>query len=282
MKLLAIPFLILISAFSLSAQKLELRAISFNIRYDSPKDAEEGNGWERRKPRVADLIRFHQPDVVGMQEVLKHQAEYLDEALPNYGWVGVGRDNGKTKGEYSPVFYRKDKFELIETETFWLAERTDKPGKSWDAALPRIMTWAKLKVIESDEEFFVFNTHFDHVGEIARVESAKLIAKKVGEIAGDSPFVITGDFNCSPVSDPFESLVASSLIMDSFLNSEAIPYGPEGSFCGSFEAGKENQERIDHIFVRSGTKVIKCAVLTDNYRGKYPSDHLPVLADIEF
>ena len=178
------------------AQKCQIRWGTFNIRLQNDGDERAGLGWSVRKDRVANYIKRNHIEVVGMQEVLHAQLEDLLARLPEYDYVGVGRHDGKQGGEYSPVFFLKDKFEVLEKGNFWLSETPDVPGsKGWDAALERIASYAKLKDKQTGKVFMAVNTHFDHVGVTARRESAKLIMKKIQEIVGDQPAVVTGDFN---------------------------------------------------------------------------------------
>jgi endonuclease/exonuclease/phosphatase family metal-dependent hydrolase len=185
-----------------------INAMSFNIRYDNPKDNE--NAWPNRKEMVAATIRFHQTDIAGLQEALDHQVKDLEALLPEYGWFGVGRDDGRNKGEYAPVFFRKGRFTVVHWDTFWLSDTPDKPAKAWDAALPRIVTWGKIQDIWTGKIFFFFNTHFDHVGETAREKSAKLLQKKIAEISEDFPVILTGDFNCTEKENPYKTLTSGN------------------------------------------------------------------------
>ena len=280
MKLLAllIPFLMLMSA---APNKETLRVMSYNIRYDSKDDAAKGHGWQVRKPEIVKLLKFYQPDIIGMQEVLKNQLDDLTKAMSAYESVGVGRDDGKEKGEYAPILFNTAKFELEKSGTFWLSKNPEKPGKSWDAALPRICTWAVLKVKSSGKKVYFFNTHFDHVGVEARKESAKLILQKIREISGGNDFILTGDLNLTPDTEPIKIFVAASEVNDSKAKAE-ITLGPEGTFSG-FELGKlPLDRRIDYVFTSTNFKVKSNLVLNTTYGDNYPSDHLPVLVDLEW
>ncbi|MFP4093136.1 MAG: endonuclease/exonuclease/phosphatase family protein [Cyclobacteriaceae bacterium] len=254
--------------------------MSYNIRYDNPGDSL--HAWPYRKERVANLIKYHEADLLGMQEALEHQVQYLDSTLSEYAWVGVGRDEGKSEGEFSPVFYKKDIFELLDWGTFWLSETPEEPSTGWDAALPRIATWTKFRHIRSGDTLYYFNTHFDHRGEKAREESAQLIRQKVEEIAGDEPVIVTGDFNTPPDSPPYAAMVAEDRLMDAF-GLSALPHqGALSSFSGfEVKAGLEPNRRIDFIFVSPQWEVQKHAILTDSQEGAYPSDHLPVIARVK-
>ena len=272
-----LSFCVLLTAcFSLSAQ---VNVLSFNIRYDNPDDGI--HNWKYRKDKVASLIRYYEADIIGMQEVLKSQLTDLEKQLPGYVWGGVGRDDGVEAGEFSPVFYREQKFERLAGATFWLSETCDVPGKmGWDAACNRVVTWLKLKDRASSRVLYVFNTHFDHKGKTARLESAKLILQKIKEIAGSEPVVLTGDFNCTPGSEPYLALTAGQKLSDGYRVSETPPYGQKGTFNGFKVPEKDDERRIDMVFVTPAVRVLKHAVLTDSWGGKFPSDHFPVLVNL--
>ncbi|MGC9470963.1 MAG: endonuclease/exonuclease/phosphatase family protein [Bacteroidales bacterium] len=259
-----------------------LTVMTFNIRLDTPADGD--NAWPYRKEMVASMIRFHRADVAGLQEVLHHQVIQLDSLLQDYARIGTGRDDGDRKGEYSPIFYNKEKLECLLNGQFWLSENPDTPGIGWDAACPRIVTWGKFRIRHNKKTFYHFNTHFDHVGQTARRESARLIKRKIKEIAGDVPIVLTGNFNFLPSSEPYQILTDQEEGMhltDGYLVSRAPPHGPDGSWSGFQMAGVPGQ-RIDYIFVSAGGSVLRYGILSESWSGKFPSDHLPVLADIEF
>ena len=184
-----------------------LRVMSFNVRYDEPRDG--ANAWPRRKDLVAGTVAFHRVDVAGLQEVLATQLADLRELLPGYAAVGVGRDDGKEAGEFNPVLFRKDRFRLLGWSTFWLSEEPGNPGsKGWDAACARVVTWARLLDLWTGATLVAFNTHFDHVGDRARRESARLILSEVPRIAAGAPFVLTGDFNCTREDAAYLALVS--------------------------------------------------------------------------
>ena len=252
-----------------------VHVMSFNIRYNNPDDGE--HAWPNRKDRVASMIRFHQADVAGLQEALIGQIRDLKQRLPGYAWVGVGRDDGEEAGEFSPIFYRTDRLELLDHDTFWLSTTPDVPGsQSWDAALPRIVTWARFRDRLTDATFYHFNTHFDHRGAQARLESARLITQRVEAIADGTPSVVTGDFNATPDAEPYAHL--ANALTDAYRAVDA-PHGPPGTYS-SFEVGNEENRRIDYVFTTSDVDVQRFGTLTDQWNGHYPSDHLPVLADV--
>ncbi len=255
--------------------------MSYNIRYATDSDGK--NAWKFRKEQVANEILFYDVDLLGMQEALYEQLTYLKDQMPAYDWYGEGRDDGKKAGEFSPIFYRKDKFKLLDKGTFWLSKTPDKPSKSWDAALPRIVTWVKLKAIAGGKEFYYFNTHFDHIGKTARQESARLILTKIDSLTknGDTPVILTGDFNVPPDSKPYQVLTGKgSMLQDAMKISQLPHFGALKSFSG-FEVSPELAgDRIDYVFVNKKVKVLKHGILTDARNGAYASDHLPVLAEV--
>ena len=266
---------VFLSILSVSRSQ-QLTVASFNLRYDNKGDS--GNLWVNRAPVVASLIRFHGFDIFGTQEGLQNQLEDLGAALPEYTRYGIGRDDGREKGEHSAIFFKKEKFKLLDKGDFWLSETPDKPGPGWDARLNRICSWVQLQDGVSKKKFFFFNVHYDHQGVQARQESSKLILQKIQSIAGKSPVIFTGDLNGGHESEWYKTLAASGFIKDVY-RLAPHPYANGGSFNG-FGATVGRYEIIDHIFVTPGFKVRRYGILTDTYRGKYPSDHFPVLADL--
>ncbi|MES2777083.1 MAG: endonuclease/exonuclease/phosphatase family protein [Bacteroidota bacterium] len=261
--------------FFLHAQQLTIA--TYNLRYDNPKDS--GNLWVNRMPVVAALIRFHDFDIFGTQEGLKNQLDDISAALPQYERVGVGRDDGKDKGEHSAIFYKKDEFNLLTKGDFWLSQTPDKPGLGWDATCcHRICSWVYLQHIKSRKKFYFFNAHYDHQGTKARIESSKLILQKIKEIAGDNRVIFTGDLNGSHSSEWYRYMATSGLLKDTHYEVK-YPYANNASF-NAFGSTKGSYDIIDHIFVSSHFTTTKWGVLTDTYHGKYPSDHFPVLAEI--
>lgn len=261
-------------AATIQAQQLNVG--TFNLRYDNPHDT--GNLWVNRAPVVASLIRFHEFDVLGTQEGLQNQLNDLQAALPEYAYYGIGRDDGKTSGEHSAIFYNKEKFTLLKSGDFWLSATPEKPGPGWDAHLNRICSWVLLQDKKTKKKCYFFNAHYDHQGMEARRESSKLILQKIKAIAGNVPAVFTGDLNGGHQSEWYLSLAQSGLLKDTYTQ-VSKPYANGGSFNG-FGAAITRDEIIDHIFTTAAFKVKKWGILTDTYRGKYPSDHFPVLAVI--
>ena len=260
----------------LSAQ--QIIAGTFNLRYDNPRDT--GNLWKDRAPVAAALVRFHQFDIVGTQEGLRNQLDDLQNALPEYAHYGVGRDDGKSKGEHSAIFYKKEKYNVIDSGDFWLSEHPEKPGWGWDAKHNRICSWVKLKEKKGKKSFFVFNVHYDHQGVQARTESSKLILQKIQQIAGKSPVILMGDFNGNHQSEWYNSINKSGWMSDALLQAKD-PYLNNGSF-NSFKTNNPSKDIIDHIFISKDFKVTRFGILTDTYHGKFPSDHYPVLTEVEW
>ena len=262
-------------AFS-QQENLRLRVATYNLRMDTKADSL--NAWQYRKDNVKALIRYHDLDIFGTQEGYLHQLQGICE-LPEYTYFGAGRDDGKDAGEHSAILYKKERFEILKSGNFWLSETPDVPGKGWDATCcNRICSWAEFKEKKTGKTFFFFNVHFDHQGKIARIESGKLMVKKIQEIAGNNPVICTGDFNSTPETDQIQRL--SNFLHNSRTVTQLPPYGPEGTFTNRFANPIEDQP-IDYIFVSDGIKVLKYASATDNDGRFYPSDHLPVIADIE-
>jgi len=264
---------------SMSIQSQELNVMTFNIRYNTKNDSL--NAWPYRKDNAASQVLFHQVHILGVQEALHEQIMDLTQSLAQYKYTGVGRDDGKTKGEYSAIFYDTTRLKLLESSTFWLSLTPSVPGsKGWDANITRIVTWAKFRDTKNKKLFFVFNTHFDHIGQEARRESAKLLKQKVKEIAGSMPTIITGDFNAKPSDDPIKILTDVKDI-DHFIDTKAISktphYGPAGTFNG-FASKERDPEPIDFVFVKGKWKVLQHATLSQSWGGRFSSDHFPVFA----
>ncbi|MDL2281957.1 endonuclease/exonuclease/phosphatase family protein [Parabacteroides sp. OttesenSCG-928-G06] len=259
----------------------KINVMTFNIRMDTSSDGE--NQWSFRKDFAASLVRFYETDLVGMQEVLHHQLTDLQERLPEYAYVGVGREDGATKGEYASIFYRKDRFEVMKTGNFWLAEDKDAVGtKGWDAACERVATWAIFKDKTTGKEFFMLNTHLDHVGKTARHEGAALVLQQANELAKGLPIIVTGDFNAKPEDDPIQVLTNPDdkrhLQRARLLTTH--PYGPEWTFHNYGRIPAERRNWIDYIFVKGSFEVLRHGVLTDTQAHLYPSDHYPVLCTL--
>ena len=255
----------------------EVKVLSYNIKYDNVND--KVNNWNDRKEAMVELLDYYEPGIIGMQEVLDHQLTYLDENLSDYTFIGVGRDDGKKKGEYSPILYNTKKFKLLKNETFWLSETPHEISVGWDASMERICTYGVFVDIESGKQFMVFNTHFDHIGTVAREKSAELIVTKIKEINSNKlPVVLMGDLNLSPNETPIKFLQGA--LTDGQSITKKPFYGPTGSFSG-FDHNRVLNNRIDYIFVEN-FEVLEYIHIDDRMENnKHISDHLPVFANLE-
>jgi endonuclease/exonuclease/phosphatase family metal-dependent hydrolase len=273
--------ILLLAGCSRGSDKYKIKVMTLNVRYDNPRDSI--NAWPNRASQVCNFIISQKPDILGMQEVLWHQYEVLDSALQDYISTGVGRDDGAREGELNPVFFRKDRFDLVRTITFWLSATPEIPGsKGWGASLPRIVTWMELVEKTNHVHFFFFNTHFAHDSDSARIMSSKILLEEVSKIAVGFPFIITGDFNMLPTSTGYSILTGPAesvpLLRDSYIISERKPSGPAYTFNGfSNEPGRG---RIDYIFVKNGMKVLDHTTVIKKEKGIFLSDHWPVIATV--
>ena len=257
----------------------QMNVATFNIRMKT--DGDVGNLWQDRYTHLTDLIKFHEFEIFGVQEAFKEQLNDMSAKLPNFKYIGVGRDDGADKGEHSSIFYDTRRFEVGESGTFWLsATDTKTPNKGWDAALPRICTWGIFKDKKNGKKFIFMNTHFDHVGVEARKESAKLILTKAKELAKNLPLILTGDFNIDENNEAYFTLSKSGVVEDTYDLAEIV-YEPNSSFNSWGKSIKE-KGRIDHIFITKPFKVHKYGILTDTYMGKFPSDHFPVYVELNW
>ncbi len=258
---------------------MQLSVMSFNIRYGTANDGD--NSWPNRKDLVIDMLRQYNPDVLGTQEILDFQVEYLANKLPEYAWVGVGRHTDGT-GEMVAVFYKKSLFNLLGHGHFWLSETPDVPGsKSWDTSLTRMVTWLLLQPIGSDEKILLINTHFDHRGEEARSESAKLMVEMASSLTdGHTTVIITGDFNAkAEVSDPWQTFINAGYL-DTRLEVDK-PVGPNTTWSAFKAPEHEADSRIDWILYKGAHQTLHCETVLYNIDDKYPSDHYPVFAILQ-
>ncbi|UCD61071.1 MAG: endonuclease/exonuclease/phosphatase family protein [Flavobacteriaceae bacterium] len=269
--------LFLFIALNLNAQNLTV--VSYNIRLDVASDSL--NRWDNRKDFLIGQLNFHEPEVFGIQEGLLHQLEEIKKGMPGYNYLGKGREDGLKNGEFSAIFYNTEKLELLEENTFWLSETLELPSKGWDAAIKRVCTYGLFRVKSSSQSFWVFNTHFDHIGEVARKESVFLIMERIRELnKQDLPVVLTGDLNLEP--DHPSILLLSSAMQDSHLLAGNKAFGPQGTFNG-FNFSEPITKRIDYIFIsKTGFQLLKYGILSDSKDLRYPSDHFPVLAKLAF
>jgi len=260
-----------------------VRVMTFNIRYGTAGDGE--NAWPKRQELVLETIEKFNPDLLGTQEVLDFQADYLSEHLKDYGFLGVGRDDGKRKGEMSAIWFRISRFKPLDSGTFWLSETPDTIGsKSWDAALPRVATWVKLRDEQAKKDVIFLNTHWDHVGKRAREEAGKIIHTWMGEEAANLPTIITGDFNVNEDHPGLAALMASPTdalkFYDVYRRVHPEVKDDESSF-GSFK-GHTKGKRIDFILASPSFVPTEATIDRTNQDGRYPSDHYPVTAVLEY
>lgn len=275
---------------------------SYNLRNANGGDSARGDGWGRRYPVIARLVRFHGFDIFGTQECFRHQLANLKDSLPGYDYIGAGRDDGRQAGEHSAIFYRTDLFALVEHGDFWLSQTPDTPSIGWDAVLPRICSWGHFRHRDTGFEFLFFNLHMDHVGKQARVESAYLVQQKMEELGKGLPAILTGDFNVDQTHSSYDAFVSKGVLCDAY-EVCGLRYAPNGTF-NSFETDNFTTSRIDHIFLSPLFRVLKYGVLTDtyrteeeasveaekrdapqeivlkHYRARTPSDHFPVVATL--
>ena len=304
MKKCFILLAVMLMAFSVSAQDLVVG--SYNIRNSNSGDTKNGNGWERRCPVICDQVEWVGFDVFGLQEVKHNQLEDMLAGLPDYDYEGVGRDDGKQAGEYSPILYKKERFKKLEGGTFWISETPEKVGvKGWDAALPRICSYVHLQDKVTKKRFWFFNLHMDHIGVEARREGAKLIAKKITEMCGKEPAFVSGDFNVDQHNEAYRTILNTGILYDSYEVADK-KFATTGTF-NSFDSNLFTESRIDHIFVTEHVTVNNYAVLTDGYwtpndksgksrkgeaapqeinfsehQHRCPSDHYPIAAKVTF
>ena len=273
--------LILLATVAPGFAQADFNVFTFNIRLNTASDS--ANAWPYRKDFAASQILFHEADIVGVQEAFYGQLTDLKDRLPGYDHIGVGREDGKEAGEFSAILYNTNRFKLLQSATFWLAQNTSDTGaKGWDAAITRIMTWAKFQDKKTKKQFYFFNTHFDHRGKEARKQSALLVLKKVNEIAGKSPAIVTGDFNAAPGDEPIRIITdpQNPLRLTDAKQVSAKPhYGPTGTFTG-FTSKEVSDQPIDYVFVKNGVQVLKHATLSQTWGGRFSSDHFPVMASL--
>ena len=279
---------------------------SYNIRYVNNKDSLKGNVWSKRCQVICDQLNFEQPDIFGTQECYIQQIHDLEARLDGYQHIGVAREDGKEAGEHSAIFYKKDKLKLLRNGDFWLSETPDKPSIGWDAACTRICSWGEFKDKKTRLKFFFFSLHMDHIGIVARREAAKLVVRKIREIAGEkSPVVLTGDFNVDQTNEIYQIFTQSGILKDCY-ECTRLRFAENGTFNG-FDSDLKSESRIDHIFVSPRFKVDRYGVLTnvywtlsdfsqgerksenapqeisfEKYDRRTPSDHYPVLVRIKW
>lgn len=257
----------------------ELNVMSFNMRYDNPEDRE--NNWQYRRERVARVIAANDVDLFGAQELLVGQLNDLKGLLPGYAEVGVGREDGAEAGEFNPVFYRTDRFELLDWGTFWLSETPEVAGsKGWDGACERLATWTVLRDRDGRELFFI-NTHLDHMGEVARREGVSLLLGRIDSLSGGRPVVLTGDFNATPDSEVIAHVLADGRMRHT-RDVADVREGASWSFADYGSIPEADRQLIDYVFVNDGLDVPMYRVLPDTLDGGYLSDHAPVLVKLQY
>ena len=275
--------LLLSQSFPVLAQQNSakpLTIMSFNIRYNTPKDSL--NAWQYRKEKVAEVIASNNVDIAGLQEPWFDQITDLERLLPEYAWIGWSRDDGKTKGEFTPVFYLKEKFDVLQKGVFWLSETPEKAGSiGWDEKLPRTVIWILFREKATQKEFWFFNTHLG--GNIAREEGAKLLKSKIDEMAGDLPVIVTGDFNSVPESEPIQTMLSKNyrVVLEDGFN-KALKKNDEIYTNYLFDGNDKDLKRIDFIFVNQPVKILYHEIINKRMGKYYPSDHLAIKAEIKF
>ena len=273
-----------------AADGLQVNDMTFNIRYGTADDGE--NRWEKRREFLFDVLRDHRPDVVGLQEVLRFQADEIHQALSGYAEVGVAAVPDSKKSEHTLVLYRKARFRLAEGGTFWFSDTPEVPAsKGWGNTQPRICTWARLIEKTSGRAFCLFNLHIDHISQPSRDRSAEYVSKRIRERSRLDPVVLTGDFNAGEDNPAIRYLKGElpprggkeewwpPALVDTFrvLHPEAVDVGTFHGFKGTTKGAK-----IDFIFAQPGVRVLKAEILRVQRNGRYPSDHFPVTAVLWF
>ena len=274
-----VSLLFLAMAYGKAEDKEVLKIATFNLRMDTPSDGE--NAWFHRKDMVNDLIRFYGFDLFGTQEGFTHQLNDILR-LSDYRFIGVGRDDGKDAGEHCAIFYRSDRFKVLDQGDFWLSEHPEKPGRGWDGACcNRICTWGKFEDLKNHKQFYFFNVHYEYEGDVARRESSNLMISRIKSIAGNQPVFLTGDFNAFPTEEPIRILNDSGFLNDSYKITKEAPFGPVCTYHG-YDSTIKTEERLDYIWVTDSIQIDKYGVLTNTLYGHTPSDHFPVMVVAEF
>lgn len=262
--------------FLMTASAQPLRVMSYNIRFDNPEDG--ANTWSNRRDFLVEQVHKTNPDILGIQESLPAQVTYLVGKLTGYGHAGIGRDENGS-GESTTILFRRERFEITESHTFWLSDTPQHLSKGWDAAIRRICTYAKLIDRKTGQEMLVLNTHFDHVGVEARKKSAELILLKIAELnTQNHPVILLGDFNATPDSEPIKLLKGK--MTEARVVAANVKRPQLGSF-NAFDSSKPADRLIDHIFISSDLKVSNYEMLVESREGRYPSDHFPVVAELQ-
>jgi endonuclease/exonuclease/phosphatase family metal-dependent hydrolase len=270
---------LLASTFVSAGEPASLRLMTYNIRLDLASDG--ANAWPHRRAWVAAQVQWLRPDLFGLQEVTPAQKADLAADLSRYRFLGGGRDDGKEKGEASPIAFDPQKLELIDSGLFWLSPTPDVPSKGWDAAYNRVATWARLRVRASRQVVLAVNTHWDHIGVVARQQSARQMLRWLeANSKRCQPVLLFGDFNSGLDSEPMRLLTGSALgLKEARAASKTAPVGPTGTFNG-FKLDAPATGAIDHLLSGEGVEVERYLVLSQVIDGRWPSDHFPVLIDV--
>ena len=274
-----VSLLFLAMAYGKAEDKEVLKIATFNLRMDTPSDGE--NAWFHRKDMVNDLIRFYGFDLFGTQEGFTHQLNDILR-LSDYRFIGVGRDDGKDAGEHCFIFYRSDRFKVLDQGDFWLSEHPEKPGRGWDGTCcNRICTWGKFEDLKNHKQFYFFNVHYEYEGDVARRESSNLMISRIKSIAGNQPVFLTGDLNAFTTEESIRILNDSGFLNDSYKITKEAPFGPVCTYHG-YDSTIKTEERLDYIWVTDSIQIDKYGVLTNTLYGHTPSDHFPVMVVAEF
>ncbi|GAA4470053.1 endonuclease/exonuclease/phosphatase family protein [Nemorincola caseinilytica] len=266
-----------LTAVAASAQTIVVG--TFNLRYANAHDT--GDLWEDRLPMVADIVRFHEFDILGTQEGLHRQLVDVYKTCEKYEFYGVGRDDGAEVGEHSAIFYRADRFRAVDKGDFWLSATPDRPSFGWDAkCCKRLCTWVKLYDRQAQQAVWVFNAHYDHEGQQARRESSKLVLRKIEEMAQGDKVILMGDLNATRDSEPYGLIARSGLLKDSYSLATAKLEGNPSYHA--FGKQLKGSDVIDHIFIKGKFKVARWSILSNSFHGKFPSDHFPVMAELQY
>ena len=271
-------YLLAAVAFTACGSATSLSVMTFNMRYDNPEDGQ--NNWRFRRERIAGVIKAQEVDVLGTQELLSNQFDDLSGLLTGYQGVGVGRLDGAESGEYCAVFFRKDRFTLLDSGTFWLSETPEVVGSlGWDGAGERIATWVVLRDRDGRELFFI-DTHLDHVGQVARDEGVSLLMKRIETLSGGRPVILTGDFNSEPGSSVVAHVQKDGVLRDAKAIA-AQRSGTDWSFSDFGQIPEAERPLLDYIFVSGDIEAVRYEVLPDTFDGGYVSDHAPVMAVVK-
>ncbi len=268
---------------ALAAEKnAKINVMTFNLRYLNDSDASP-HTWEERRSTVRQVIRKEQADIIGTQEAVYQQVKDVANDLPNYKWIGQGREGGN-EGEFMSIFYNENRFTPLEYDHFWLSDTPDVVGSiSWGNTIPRMVTWVKFLDTKSNEEFYFVNTHFDHMSEKAREKSAELISERVKEFDQDLPILLTGDFNAGPDSVPHDILLNEGGFVDTFTAAGKTINKELGTFNGYDDpTGGGADNRIDWILSKGNVTIDTSEIVNYRKNGQYPSDHFPVLSEVTF